>query len=407
MAKSSYYFPKKTVRDIAVHGKRILLRADFNVPLGEDGTIESDYRIIQTLPTLRYLLEGDCSVVVIAHLGRPEGRPEKKYSLEVVSKALQRLLPEYNISFVASTIDDKARQACKNIAPRSLVLLENLRFHPGEEENELNFAQNLLRVSGADYFVQDGFGVVHRAHASTEAITHLVPSVSGLLLESEVTTLEKVMKHPQHPVVAVVGGAKISDKLGFIEKLLKFTDKVLIGGAMANTFFKYHGLEIGKSKYEPDQDKEIATILQKAKPNQLLQPIDVVVSKEIAKDSQKRTCATNEVLHNEYILDLGPHTMKQFDTALQSAATIIWNGTLGLAEIPQFAKSSSDLAQDIAFKHAGITSIVGGGDTADFVLDWLENNKQAHFTHISTGGGASLELMSGMKLPGVEALLSR
>lgn len=402
---NAYKFPKKTIRDISVHGKRILVRADLNVPLNEKGAITSDFRIIESLPTLKYLLERNCTVFVIAHLGRPEGHTNKTFSLKPVAAELKKLLPEYPIEFVGSTVDDKARQACKVVKPGTLALLENLRFNSGEEANDPEFAAQIQKTVKADYFVQDGFGVVHRAHASTEAITHLVPSIAGLLLEKEVSVLQTAMQHPHHPLVAVVGGAKISDKIGFIEKLLGLADTIAIGGAMANTFLKYQGYEIGKSKYEEGQESEIATILQKAKTNQIVLPVDVVVSKEIAKDSQIVERHIDSVKDDEYILDLGSETMNQFDSILQTAATVIWNGTLGFAEIPQFAKASSSLASDIALKHQGITSIIGGGDTADFALEWLESNQKGHFTHISTGGGASLELMSGMKLPGVEALI--
>lgn len=405
--KASYRFPKATIKDIPVHGKRILLRADFNVPLNSDGEITSDYRIIQTLPTIKYLLERGCKVIIIAHLGRPEGKPDKKYSLAPVAKLLQAKLPDSEVTFVPSTIDDKARQACKKPKAGSVVLLENLRFNPGEEANDPSFAAALQRAAQADYFVQDGFGVVHRAHASTEAITHLLPSVAGFLLEREVTLLESAMKHPQPPLVAVIGGAKISDKIGFIERLLTIADKVLVGGAMANTFLQYQGFTVGKSVFEDGQGKKIATILQKASKDQIILPSDVVVSKEIATDSQKRVCNLADVQADEYILDLGPETITSFTQALDSAATVIWNGTLGYAEIPQFAESSTAIAEAIALHQEGLTSIIGGGDTADFVLDWLEVNPDSHFTHISTGGGASLELMSGLKLPGMEALLSR
>lgn len=407
MSSNQYIFPKKTIRDIAVHDKKILLRADFNVPLSEKGEILSDYRITQTLPTLHYLLERHCTVIVVAHLGRPEGKPDKQYSLEPVAHYLQQALPDTTVQFVPSTIDDAAWQACKKAPQGGIVLLENLRFDPGEEANSVDFAASLRRVSGADYFVQDGFGVVHRAHASTDAITHELPAVAGLLLESEVTTLEAAMKHPEHPLVAVVGGAKISDKIGFIERLLDLAETVLIGGAMANTFLRYNGCEVGKSKVESDQENEIATILQKAKPNQIVLPKDVVVSKEIATESQSRTVLSTDVQPSDIILDVGPQTLQAFHPILTQANTLIWNGTLGMAELPQFAKGSSELASLIAKQRHSLTSIVGGGDTADFVLDWLQQNPDAHFSHISTGGGASLELMSGLALPGVEALITR
>lgn len=404
--KSTYHFPKKTVRDVPLHGKKVLVRADFNVPLSEDGVISSDYRVTQALPTLKYLTSQGAAVIIVSHLGRPEGVPNQAYTLAPVAQRLTELLPETDVTFVSSTIDDAARQACKKIRAGQVVLLENLRFNPGEEANDHDFAAQLKRTSGADYFVQDGFGVVHRAHASTEAITHLLPSVAGLLLEKEVSTLQKVMKHPQKPVVAIVGGAKISDKIEFIEKLLGIADTVLVGGAMANTFLLQQGHPIGKSKFEEGQEDQIATILQKAQPGQVILPTDVVTSVAIATDSQKNAKELDDVQSDDLILDLGPKTAQQFTQVLQSAATVIWNGTLGYAEIPQFAECSQQIADCIG-NLAGVESVIGGGDTADFTLDWLEANPGAHFTHISTGGGASLELMSGMKLPGVEALVGR
>lgn len=406
MQRSVYKFPKKTVRNIPLHNKRVLVRADFNVPLNKDGTIASDFRITQSLPTLEYLLERNCVVFVIAHLGRPEGTPNKAFSLAPVANKLKELLPEHSVAFVDTTIDDKARQACKAAKPGTLTLLENLRFNEGEEANSTDFAQQIQKVVKADYFVQDGFGVVHRAHASTEAITHQIPSVAGLLLEKEVSTLESAMKRPDHPLVAVVGGAKISDKIGFIEKLLDIADTILIGGAMANTFLKYQGHPVGKSKFEEGQEPEIKTIFSKARTDQIVLPVDLVVSKEASEDSASRVCNLDLVKEDELILDLGPNTMSNFREYLETASTVIWNGTLGFAEISQFAKGSASLAADVALKNHGVTSIVGGGDTADFALQWLQSNTSAHFTHISTGGGASLELMSGIKLPGLESLIS-
>jgi len=404
MQSTHYKFPKKTIRDIPIHGKRILLRADFNVPLDDDGNITSDYRITQTLPTIQYLLERKCTVVIASHLGRPEGKKDKKYSLKPVAERLQELLPDVKVLFANDPIDDSASQMCKGAKPGEVVLLENVRFYSAEEDNDTRFAESLKKVSGAEYFVQDCFGVVHRAHASIEAITHLLPSVAGLLLEKEVTALNSAMISPSLPLVSVVGGAKISDKISFIKQLLKISDTVLIGGAMANTFLKYQGYEIGKSIYESGQEKEIEEILKQAKAGQLILPKDIAVASEIATTSQRRDCSLTEVKKGEYILDLGFDTMREFTKHIQKANTIIWNGTLGYAEISQFAQGSEVLAKSISAQH-GATSIIGGGDTADFVLDWLEKNPTGKFTHISTGGGASLELMSGFKLPGVEALL--
>lgn len=398
-------FPKKTVKDVPLHGKTILLRADFNVPLHPDGTIAGDYRIIQTLPTLQYLLERKCKVVIISHLGRPGGKPNKKESLVQVARYLQKHLPATSVQFVATTLGDAAKLACKKMRPGSIVVLENARFHPGEEANDSEFARLLQRVVKPDYFVQDGFGVVHRAHASTEAITHLVPSVAGLLLEKEVVALSTAMEAPQHPVAAIVGGAKISDKIDFIHKLLAIADTVLIGGAMANTFLAQQGLPIGKSRTEEGQDEAVAEIMKNAKEGQIVLPVDVGVATAISENAIRRDVAIGEVADSDYILDLGPETTKQFCTVLKNSATIIWNGTLGMTELPQFQTCSAEVAATI-YQDESSVSIVGGGDTADFVLDWQKTtNNDGSFTHISTGGGASLELMSGLQLPGVEALL--
>ncbi len=403
---STYHFPKKTVRDVPVHGKRVLVRADYNVPLGKNGEIESDFRILQSLPTLEYLLKNNCTVFVVAHLGRPDGEVNKKYTLEPVFRRLKELLPQVTINFVTSTTDDKARQACKAAQPGSLTLLENLRYNPGEETNSSDFAEALKTTTKPDYFVQDGFGVVHRAHASTEAITHIIPSVAGLLLETEVTVLQTAMKTPKHPLVAVVGGAKISDKIGFIEQLLPLADTVLIGGAMANTFLKYQNHPIGKSIFEEGQEAEIERIFSLAKPGQVILPIDVATATKIDATASRKECSIDEVSGGDYILDIGSQTMHLFDQKLATANTVIWNGTLGFAELPDFAAGSADLAMNMSHQHHSVVSVIGGGDTAEFALDWLQENPEATFTHISTGGGASLELMSGLKLPGVEALLN-
>lgn len=399
------YFTKKTIRDVPIHNKRILLRADYNVPLTDEQEIASDYRITQSLPTLEYLLERNCFVVIVAHLGRPEGKHDKKLSLGPIAQYLKKVLPKYQVTFVPSTVDDKARQACKVAEGGKVVLLENLRFDPREEEDSVEFAQSLQKVAQPDYFVQDGFGVVHRAHASTSAVTKLVPSVAGLLLAKEVTVLKKAMNHPEHPLVAVVGGAKISDKIGFMQKLLPLSDTLLVGGAMANTFLKTQGAPIGQSIFEAGQEGAVQQLLASAVQNQVVLPTDVAVANAIEESAERRECSITGVRESESILDIGEKTMKQFDEIISSAATVIWNGTLGYAELPRFALGSAHMAQSMTEKNRNIVSIVGGGDTAEFALEWFKKNPEARFTHISTGGGASLELMSGLKLPGVEALI--
>ncbi|MCA9313466.1 phosphoglycerate kinase, partial [Candidatus Saccharibacteria bacterium] len=331
------FFKKKTIKDIDIHGKTILLRADFNVPMNDKSEITSEHRIIKSLPTIKYLLDRKCKVIIISHIGRPDGKPEQKYSLRPAYTKLQELMPEIDIKFSESTIDDSAKITCKQAVEGEIVLLENLRFDPGEVGNDMDFAKQLRLVSGADYFVQDGFGVVHRAHASTEAITHLLPALGGLLLAEEVDELLGVMSLPRRPLVAVVGGAKISDKIGFIERLLEVADTVLIGGAMANTFLKYNDNEIGKSVFEPGQEEIIKKIFKKAKPGQLILPKDVGVAAEIATSSQRRDCAINEIQKDEIILDIGFETMREFSGYIHNANTVIWNGPLGYAEIKQFA----------------------------------------------------------------------
>lgn len=398
-------FPKKTVRDIDISGKRILLRAEFNVPMNDAGEILSDYRITETIPTLRYLLERDCSVVVLSKVGRPKGVVDERFSLAPVVSHLADLLPEYSVQFQPSITDDAARQACKKLQKKQLLVLENIRFDPREAENSIDFAHLLKTITKTDYFVQDAFGMTHREETSTAAITQLLPSVAGLLVEKEYCALKNVMKHPVRPLVAIVGGAKISDKIGFIESLLGIAETILVGGAMANTFLQYNKLPVGKSLVEPGQDAELEKIYRNAKPGQILLPSDVAVAHEIIEKAERRVADTKDVSQNDIILDIGPKTIKAFSEIVIVAETVLWNGTLGYAELEQFAVGSEAVAK--AVSNGTKTSVIGGGDTAEFALDYLENHKQASFSHVSTGGGASLELLSGMDLPGISALLDR
>lgn len=396
-------FFKKTIRDIDVRGKRILLRAEFNVPQDDQGNITSDFRIEQTLPTLEYLLERDCSIVILSKIGRPNGSPDPAFSLLPVAQKLTELLPEYEVLFQPSIVDDGARQASKKLRKKQILLLENIRFDPREAQNTIAFARLLKSVSGADYFVQDAFGMVHREETSTAAITQVLPSVAGLLVEKEYNILTKVMQHPEHPLVAVVGGAKISDKIGFIQTLLGVAESVLIGGAMANTFLQYKKHPVGKSLVEPGQDSTIEKIYHLAKPGQIVLPVDVAVAQSIEPTATRTEKSLDAVVSEDIILDIGTKTMQLFKEKLDTAATVLWNGTLGYAELPQFATGSEKIAK--AMCHGSKSSVVGGGDTADFVLDYQSLHSSCSFTHISTGGGASLELLSGISLPGINALL--
>jgi phosphoglycerate kinase len=401
-------FFKQTINTVDVRGQTVLLRADYNVPLTEDGKVADDFRIRASLPTVRKLLADGCKVVVISHLGRPEGRDEK-YSLEPAAQRLAELLGE-SVRFVDQAIGDKPKMAVKRAPMRSVIVLENLRFYPGEKANDPTFAKALAEASGARYFVQDGFGVVHRAHASTVAITHELPSVAGLLLEREYTMITDVMKSPKRPLVTILGGAKVSDKIKLIQAFIAVSDRIFIGGAMANTFLVYKGYSVGKSKHEPNMkatlDAIYATARDKVGENVddfLVLPSDVAVGKSLEKTEPRRTVSVDNVAADDFIIDIGEASAAQAVALVENAQTVIWNGTLGITELPAFVKGSAEVAQALA-THSTITSIIGGGDTADFAIHW-DGKKGASFTHVSTGGGACLALMAGEKLPGVQSLL--
>lgn len=403
-------FPKKTIANTPLDGATVLVRADYNVPLGPDGSIKDDYRLRASLPTLRALLSRGCTVVLVSHLGRPDGKPVKKYSLEPVAERLSELL-DRQVTFVPACVGDAVSVATKKARKGSVILLENLRFHAEEEANDRQFAARLAADSHASYFVQDGFGVAHRAHASTDAITHVLPSVAGLLLEKEYVTLTKAIQAPKRPMVAVLGGAKISDKIELVERFVTLADKVVIGGAMANNFLKYRGFPVGKSLVETGVDDVIRAVYKAVEKkvgkedvdNFLVIPEDVAVAKSLDSSERRVIVDRRDAGSDELILDIGPVTTAMIDRELTDAKTVVWNGTLGYAELPQFAYGSARLALALA-THPDITSIIGGGDTADFVLHWDAKNGDS-FTHVSTGGGASLELMSGRAMPGVDALM--
>lgn len=403
-------FHKRTIRKAPLDGKTVLLRADYNVPLTSDGKISDDFRIRSSLPTLRALIARRCKVVIVSHLGRPDGKPSDAYSLEPVAARLAELLGR-DVRFVKTCVGERARMAVKRAPAASVILLENLRFHPGEEANDMEFARQVVQASGASYFVQDGFGVVHRAHASTAAVTQLLPSVAGLLLEREYVTITGAMRSPVRPLVAVMGGAKVSDKIPFIKELVDVADKIIIGGAMANTFLAHRGLAMGKSKCEPDMAGVIneiyaaidAKVGAQNRDNFLQLPVDLAVGASTEKTATSQIVAVGSVPSDAMALDIGPESISAMLESVRQAKTVIWNGTLGYAEVPVFAEASRALAGELA-GNKSIASIVGGGDTADFVIHWDSKHGDS-FTHVSTGGGASLELMSGLKLPGVEALL--
>ncbi len=402
-------FSKLTIRDVPIHDKVVLVRADYNVPLS-DGKISDDLRVRASVPTLQYLRERGCVVVVMSHLGRPDGQANEEFSLAPVAAHLGELLGQ-PVVFVDACYGDKVTQAVKAARPGDVVLLENVRFHAEEEANDSAFAGKIAKSSLARYFVQDGFGVVHRAHASTEAITHFLPSVSGLLLEREVTIISDAMEAPERPLYAVMGGAKVSDKIKVIEAFVEKADKILIGGAMANTFLAYKGYSIGRSKAETDQQATLDAIYSAARQKVgdgqvddfLMLPVDVAVAATIDGKQPRRNQKISDIGETDIAADIGDLSIERFSNELAHAKTVVWNGTMGLAEFPEFAHGSARVALTLATT-PGITSIVGGGDTADFALKW-DGNGGDSFTHVSTGGGASLDLMAGKKLPGVEALL--
>ena len=403
-------FSKQTVRDIDVDRQVVLVRVDYNVPLKKDGSIDDDLRIRASLPTIKYLIERQCKLVLMSHLGRPEGRDQSQ-SLAPVAARLSELLGQ-SVKFIDDCIGDKVYQTVKHAPCGSVILLENLRYYPQEEADDMEFAKNIAKSTGANLFVQDGFGAAHRAHASTHAITQFLPSFAGLLLEKEVTMINRSMELPARPFVAIIGGAKISDKIDLIKRFIDKADKILIGGAMANTFLKFKRYDMGKSLVESDQDEILREIYDlaaaKVGPENvddfLVLPKDVAVSTSIDDPDQiRREVSVDKIADDEMALDIGTQAIDQFCDIISTAKTIVWNGPMGIAEKEVFSIGSARIALAIAANNEDV-SIVGGGDTADFVLKW-SGGDESSFTHISTGGGASMELMSGKKLPGVESLL--
>ncbi len=401
---------KLTLRDVPLSGKTVLLRADYNVPLTKDGQISDDFRIRSSVDTINYLIDRHCKVVICSHLGRPNGEVNEAFSLEPVADRLTKLLKK-PVRFVPESVGDQVSQATKRMHAGDVVLLENLRFHAGEEANDSDFAKLVASSSGAEYFVQDGFGVVHRAHASTYAITQFLPSVAGLLLEREYNVIRSNMDAPKRPLVAILGGAKVSDKIAVIEKFVSIADTIIIGGAMANTFFKQRGHSIGKSVHEDGLASIVTKIYDTAEKKVgteniddfIILPTDVAVATKIDASVRRTMVSISDVASDEYILDAGPESIARITDILDGAQTVIWNGTLGYAELEQFSYGSARTALALA-THPEITSVIGGGDTADFVLGW-DAGSGSSFTHVSTGGGASLDLMAGAAMPGIDALL--
>ena len=386
---------KKTVRDLDVNNKRVLVRVDFNVPLDEKRHITDDTRIVAALPTIRYLLAQGAAVLLMSHLGRPKGQVKPEFSLATVATRLSELLGQ-PVGMAQDCVGPAVQQAVAGLEPGDVLLLENLRFHAEETENDPDFARQLASL--ADLYVNDAFGTAHRAHASTEGVAHNLPAAAGFLLEKELAFLGRALQSPERPFMAILGGAKISDKIGVIENLLNKVDRLLIGGGMANTFLKAQGYDVAESLVEDDSLGSARALMQQGK-DKLVLPVDVLAADSFANDAQKQVVEVDAVPEGWRILDIGPETVKNFQEILNRAKTVIWNGPMGVFEFKECAKGTFALAQTLAGLQA--TTIIGGGDSAAAVEQCgLADN----MTHISTGGGASLEFLEGKILPGVAAL---
>lgn len=390
---------KKTVKDINVQGKRVIVRCDFNVPM-KDGAISDDIRIVAALPTVRYLLQQGAKVILMSHMGRPEGEPNMKYTLKPVADRLAQLL-EQEVLFVSSptVVDAEVKAAAEALEDGQVMLLENVRFRKEETKNGADFAKELASL--ADIFVNDAFGTAHRAHASTAGIASYLPAVSGFLIEKEVEFLGNAVENPKRPFVAIMGGAKVGDKIPVIENLLKKVDTLIIGGGMAYTFFKAEGLEIGTSILDKDSLELAPQLLKKAEDAgvKMLLPIDVVAADEFKNDAKSVIVDKDAIPQDMMGMDIGPKTVELYKEAIADAQTIVWNGPMGVFEMDNFAKGTRAIAEALAESKA--VTVIGGGDSAAAVEQFGLADKM---THISTGGGASLEFLEGKVLPGVAVL---
>ncbi|MDX1994872.1 MAG: phosphoglycerate kinase [bacterium] len=393
---------KMTVRDIDLSGKRVLVRVDFNVPL-EGGKITDDTRIRAAVPTLQYILDQKPkAVVLMSHLGRPKGGPAPEFSLAPVASALSELLNR-EVHFVEASIGEKAEQAVTDLPEGGVLLLENTRFHKGEEKNDPELAKEFAKLG--DVYVNDAFGSAHRAHSSTHGVAQLLPAVAGLLMEKEIDYLATALENPQRPFIAILGGAKVSDKIAVIESLLDKVDLLLIGGGMANTFFKAQGREMGNSLVEADAIETAKGLLDKGS-GRLVLPFDNVIGDSFNNDANRKTIGAGEPVPDGWsIYDIGSETINLFAERLNGAKTVVWNGPMGVFEMPNFATGTFAVAKLLAEETAkGAVTIIGGGDSAAAIE---ESGLADKITHISTGGGASLEMLEGKTLPGVEILNDR
>ena len=391
-------FNKKTIEDIDVSGKKVLVRCDFNVPLDENKNITDETRINAALPTIKYLLEHGAAVILCSHLGRPKGEFNMKYSLAPVAKRLSEKLG-FEVKLAKDVIGPDAKKLAAEVKPGQAVLLENVRFHAEEEKNDPAFAKEL--ASMADIYVSDAFGTVHRAHASTAGVAQYLPAVAGFLIGKELNFLGKAVTNPERPFVAILGGAKVKDKIGVITNLIEKVDTLLIGGGMAYTFMKATGGEIGNSLCDDERLSLALELLDKAKAKgvKLLLPVDNVCGKEFSNDTEQMVCESGKIPEGWEGLDIGPKTVELFSKEIKAAKTVVWNGPMGVFEMPNFAKGTLAIATAMAESDA--TTIIGGGDSAAAVTQMGLADKMSH---ISTGGGASLEFLEGKTLPGVAAL---
>ncbi len=390
---------KKTVQDVDVRGKKVLVRVDFNVPLDEAGNVTDDKRIVAALPTIEYLICEGAKVIICSHLGRPKGKPDPKYSLKPVAANLEKRLPDVKITFAEDTIGDRAKAAIAAMQAGEIVLLENVRFYPEETDNDSGFAKELASL--ADVYVSDAFGTVHRAHASTAGVAQYLPAVAGFLIGKELSVMGEALENPVRPFVAILGGAKVADKIGVIKNLLGKCDSLIIGGGMAYTFYKAQGFSIGDSLLDADSIGLAKELMDEAKAKgvALLLPVDTVVAKEFSAGAEYKTVPSNEIPEGWMGMDIGQKSAKLFEDVIKGAKTVIWNGPMGVFEFPAFAAGTKAVAAACAA--CGGTTIIGGGDSASAVKKLGFADKM---THISTGGGASLEYLEGKILPGVAAL---
>ncbi len=392
---------KKTIRDIDLENKKVLIRCDFNVPMDENKNITDNARIVAALPTIKYLLENNCAIILCSHLGRPKGEFKPEFSLKPVAKELSKLLNK-EVIMANDVIGEDAKKKADELRNGEIMLLENVRFHREETDNDPEFSKQL--ASFAEIYINDAFGAAHRAHSSTAGVAQYLPAVAGFLIEKELKFLGNALNNPERPFVAILGGAKVSDKIGVIDNLLEKVDTLIIGGGMAYTFFKAQGYEVGKSLCELDKLDLAKELMEKAKNKgvKLMLPADTKIGKEFDINTESKTVKCTEIPADWEGFDIGEEAIKQFSEELRKAKTVVWNGPLGLFEFPQFAVGTNSIAKVLSEIDA--TTIIGGGDSAAAVK---KAGLQDKMTHISTGGGASLEFLEGKKLPGIECLMDK